>query len=393
MNKLETLKASTRLAHAGEQSGSNAKAVKKQSTAVLANSPQAYKTLGIKDGSTELWEDGMRTHGKENSYEWWYIDAEFESGLTAVIVFYTKNIFDVDGPAHPTVTLNLTYPDGKEKKYTVQEKVNTKIRAAKDKGDVAIGDSYLRYVDGGYELHFTDGDEVNLTLDMKSDLPMWRPDTGHWYFGEKAENYFAWIVAQPSSTITGSLILNGKESQLQGHGYHDHNWGNIGMNKVMNHWYWGRATIGDYNVIAVDIVSSKSTGYTRLPVFMISKDGKILDDDQSKTVITRSDTIEHPETGKFYDNHLTYVQSSDDGTTYTIKMKRERDISVVNLLDTTSTFKRWIGKAIGANPTYIRTLGEVTLTVEKDGQTEHLQQEGLWEQMFFGNNKDAVIWN
>lgn len=312
---------------------------------------------------------------------------------TKSLIFYTKNIFDVDGPAQPTVTLHLTYPDGREKEYKIQEKVNSKIRAATDKGDVQIGESYLRYVDGNYELYFTDGDEVKLSLDMKSALPMWRPDTGHWYFGEKEQDYFAWFVAQPSSNITGSLILDEEETPLQGHGYHDHNWGNIAMNKVINHWYWGRASIGDYKVIAVDIVSSKSTGYTRLPVFMISKNGQILDDDQSKTLISRSDTIKHDDTGKFYDNRLTYVQPSDEQTTYTLEMIRERDISVVNLLDTVPRFKRWVGKAIGANPTYIRTLGEVTLTIDKEGEKEHLRQEGLWEQMFFGKNKDAVIWN
>ena len=52
-----------------------------------------------------------------------------------------------------------------------------------------------------------------------------------------------------------------------------------------------------------------------------------------------------------------------------------------------------IVKAIGINPTYIRCIGEVKLTVKENGKKEILKKEGLWEQMFFGGNKDAIIKN
>ncbi len=125
----------------------------------------------------------------------------------------------------------------------------------------------------------------------------------------------------------------------------------------------------------------------------MQKIGVIFEFDQSKTVVIRGDTIQHPVTGKFYDNSLTYIQESDDGTVYKVEFIREKDILVDSLLSSLSFAKRTMAKMMGANPTYIRTLGKVILTIEKDGKTQVIEQEGLWEQMFFGSNKKAYIWN
>ncbi|MGL1892585.1 MAG: hypothetical protein OCD02_13225 [Spirochaetaceae bacterium] len=357
----------------------------------LENSVEKYRELGIKDGTTEIWEDGMRTDGKSGSYEWWYIDAEFHDGTTIVVTFYTKDGFDVPGAARPTATIDVTKPNGEKVLGKVNESDGTIITASRDLANVQIKDSFLKYVDGDYHLYYKD-DAIEYDVIMESKLPMWRPDTGHWYFSNDTD-YFAWFVAQPSSEITGTLTVNGVEQHLEGTGYHDHNWGNISMDKVINHWYWGRAKVGAYDIIACDIISEEDSGFTRLPVIMIAKDGEIISDDQSKTEIKRFNTIEHPGTGKFYDNNITYIQKLDDGTTYTVEMMRQQDIVNHSFLEGLSAAKRTLAKLVGANPTYLRILGDVRLTVEEDGKTQVIEKEGLWEQMFFGSNKKAYIWN
>lgn len=364
----------------------------KHEVALLDDSLSKYEKLGIKEKSTQIWEDGIRTDGKAGTYEWWYTDMELNDGITIVVVFYTKDHFDLKGPPRPTAELTLTYPDGTKITQTVSEPKGTVINSSKDKADVKISDCYLKYVEGNYELYFNDG-TIEFSAFMESALPMWRPDTGHWYFGDKQEDFFAWIVAQPSSNITATLIMDGVTTELNGTGYHDHNWGNVPMNEVINHWYWGRAKVGEYNIIASDIITEKKTGFTRLPVIMIAKNGVILEDNQKLTTVIRKDTIEHPITGKFYDNSITWVQKSNDGAVYKVEMIRHRDIVSASLLEVVSPLKRTIAKMIGMNPTYTRSLGEVILTIEKDGKSQQLKQEGLWEQMFFGKNKDAYIWN
>ncbi|MBN2880323.1 MAG: hypothetical protein JXN65_11925 [Clostridia bacterium] len=360
-----------------------------QNDSMLALSDKLYNNLGIKKNNVETWEDGIRTTGKKGTYEWWYTDTEFEDGTTIVVVFYTKFGFDIQGPSRPTVSIDITYPNGTKLSKTASEEKNKLIDASKEKCDVKVKHSYLKYINGDYELLYNE-DGIEFKAKMTSRLPMWRPETGHMYFGKKNKDYFAWLPAQPSCTIKGELKIDGQVKNLSGIGYHDHNWGNIPMNKVMNHWYWCRANIGGYTIIASDIISEKKYGYKRTPIFMLGKDGRIFDLDLTKTVIMRDDTKEHEVTGKFIDNHLTFVQHYE-GVEYKIEFIREKDIVAVHMLDMLPKFKKAIAKLLGLNPTYLRILGTVRLTITKNGKEEILEHEGLWEQMFFGNNKHAII--
>jgi hypothetical protein len=226
--------------------------------------------LGILENETEIWEDGMRTHGGEGTFEWWYTDAEFEDGTTVVATFYSKNDFDLVGKAHPKARIEVTYPDGTFIKRVVYEEEGTTIDASTDYCDVKIGNTSLKYVDGDYILSFED---ENLKYDA--------------------------------------------------------------------------------------------------------------------VIVERGDTIQHEVTGKFMDNHLTFTNSGDDGIVYTVEYKRHEDILAVHLL---SNPKRLIAKLLGANPTYVRVLGDVVITIDdNNGEKTVLESEGLWEQMHFGTNKSATI--
>jgi hypothetical protein len=359
--------------------------------AFLASDQKYYEKLGIVSQAAP-WEDGIRTSGKEGTYEWWYIDSEFTNGTKVVVVFYTKYIFDVKGPAHPTVTITINFPDRTKIIKEFSEKEGKLINAAKDRGNVNVGNNYLRYDKGKYEVH-VEIDDIVFHSVMKPRLPMWRPKTGHWYFGEKQEYFFAWFVAVPTADLDSTLTIGGDVRTMKGNGYHDHNWGNIGMQEVFNHWYWSRSSFGEYTVIACDLVSEKKFGYTRLPVMMIAKNGKILDDNEAVTKIERLETVQHPGTKKFIDNRMIFTQAGDNETTYRLELVRKHDIEVANLIDTLkySSFVKKLLKMTGANPTYARVIGDGILTVSEKDKEKVYKTEALWEQMFFGRNKDAVI--
>lgn len=359
--------------------------------AFIAREDKYYEKLGIKK-ETAIWEDGIRTSGDKGTYEWWYFDSEYEDGTKVVVIFFTKNKFDVKGPANPTVVIDITLPNGKTISKSFSEGEGKKIRASKDKCDVKIGQSSIMYSNGNYEIHFAH-DDIEYTCTMKSMIPMWRPGTGHMYFGKKQEDFFAWFVAQPSAKIDATLKISGKTFQLKGTGYHDHNWGNIEMNKIINHWYWCRVQIGSYTIIASDIVAEKKYGYSRIPVFLLSKNGEILEDNEEKLVLERLNTECHNITKKFMDNKLSFIYKGENEINYKLQFTRERDILAANLVDGIglSKIKKIIAKAIGINPTYVRCIGKARLIVEENGLEQVLEGEALWEQMFFGNNKDAII--
>lgn len=357
--------------------------------AFLASSPEHYSALGIVKDAPAIWEDGIRTDGQEGSYEWWYVDTEFDDGTTVVVVFFTKNGFDVAGPARPTATLQATFADGSTMLREIYEEGKV-IDAASDKADVRVQDAYLRYVDGNYELKFVHED-ITYEAFMTSQQPMYRPETGYMYFGAEQEHFFAWFVAQPSADVVATLTRDGVSQELHGHGYHDHNWGNIAMNELINHWYWGRVSIGGYTIITSDIIAEAGYGYTRIPLMFIANDGGIIQHDLRQIQVERADTVQHPETQKFIDNHLTFRQVDENGVKYTVEYFRQEDIAVNSLLRNLPPFTQFMARLVGANPTYIRSLGTVKLTVEDGDTVQVFESEGLWEQMAFGSNREAII--
>src|ERR1700686_2290411 len=83
------------------------------SMAVMANSPEDYKRLGLSPTSIEPWEDGARTDDSAGTYEWWYLDAHLADGAKLVVVFMNKDIADPQKPLSPLLRLELDLPDGR----------------------------------------------------------------------------------------------------------------------------------------------------------------------------------------------------------------------------------------------------------------------------------------
>lgn len=357
----------------------------------LCTRDEDYRKYGIEKGNPQPFEDDMHTPGGKGTFEWWYTDANFDDGTTVVAIWFTKNYFDVPGPAWPTVDLEITEKDGTRINHVVRGPKGTPVKKAGGPCDVQIENCHIKYVDGKYQLYFNDG-KIIYEATMTPTTPMWRPDTGIWNFGEGAEALeYGWFVAAPTADVEGRLVIDGKERKLKGKGYHDHNWGYTGLENMMNHWYWGRAKVGDYTVIACDIIAEEKYGNKRLPVFFIAKDGKVLNDDASITKIERANTHINDFTKKFMDDTLVYTQTVSPDEEYIITFERKRDIMPRSLLEVVTPIKRFLGKLVGMNPTYMRVMGDVTVDVRRNGEQEKITETGLWEQYFLGNNKEATI--
>jgi hypothetical protein len=358
--------------------------------AFLAKWNTYYQRLGIPN-KPAIWEDGMRSTGGEGTYEWWYFDADYTDGTNVAVSFYTKNRFDVIGPENPTATIHITLPSGKTITKCISEGEEQKIRASRRQCHVQICESSIKYSEGDYLIHFV-ADDIEYTCTMKSKLPMWRPATGHWYYGEKQEYYFAWLVPQPSADVSATLKVKGETFELKGSGYHDHSWGNVDVSKIMNHWYCLHANIGPYTILACDILTEKDYDYKRLPVLMLAKDGIILDNNDENTVVKDSNKEYHRKTKKFIDNNLTFIYEVDDDTNYEIEFTRKQDISTTSLLDVQgiNPIKKIAARIRGINPTYMKCLTEVKLTINSGDTQEILEKEGLWKQIFFNSNKDII---
>ena len=57
------------------------------------------------------------------------------------------------------------------------------------------------------------------------------------------------------------MEFGGAKRAVRGSGYHDHNWGNVELRKILNDWWWTRAQIGDYTVITSEMTTTGRYGF------------------------------------------------------------------------------------------------------------------------------------
>ena len=356
----------------------------------LAALPEDYKRLGLSK-EPALWEDGHRTKAKFGSYEWWYFDGKMDDGSSLVIVYYTQPVTAIAPSYAPSVTFSLT-KDGKH----IQDSVTAKIRDCafdRAKCDVKVGKSFCRGDLKNYELHY-ESDRVQADVTLKASANSWRPETGHFLFDEK--KLFAWFPSVPEGKTEATVTIDGETMTFTGTGYHDHNWGNTGMFWIMHHWYWGRAKIGDYQVISSYITAHKPYGHEHFPIFLISKNGEKLGDNPKYLTYSQSDPEFDPVTEKHYHKKLVY-DYNDGVQHYRITYSAEKIIETFVVADSKTSVQAksnplqlWLVKKAGLAPSYIRMVGTVTLEkFEGEACVEKQESPGLWEQMYFGLDEDV----
>lgn len=336
--------------------------------------------LGLTE-EIQPFEDGLRTAEASGSYEWWYFDSKYPDGSSLVIIFYTKPVTSFGKRFTPFVSLNYIHPDGTE--------IRTKVRSddfafSKERCDVRIGPCYIRGDLRSYEIFFTN-EEATCHLTLEGSVPSWRPESGHIRFGEK--DFFAWLPSVPEGTVRGTLQTPGGVVDLQGTGYHDHNWGNKLMILLMNDWYWGRAKIGDYVVVSSYIYANKKDGYHPTPVFMLARDGRILTGDAAKYLTyEEKDFIKDSYTGRHVARTLVYdYNDPDQGLHYRITYKKgDEEIERQVMRDIVGKPLAAVFYLLGFRGSYHRMSGTAVLErFEGDQVTEMLQAPAMWEQMCF----------
>lgn len=350
-----------------------------------------FQKLGITPDQICEWEDGMRTNGQANSFEWWYFDAKLEDHTTLVIVFYTKNILKVHTSIKPMITITLTDESGSTLFDYVIQADSADFSASRDHCDVRIGSNIFRGNLNEYQIQIK-STEVKANITLNRTVPSYRAGTGHAYFKNRnKESFFAWLNAVPQGTVSGTLMINGSEKKLSGSGYHDHNWGDIPMTKILHHWYWGRAEIGDYTVINSYMTSTKNYGYEHGGTFLLTHKDQILANDPNNMQVIFDDIYKDKKTGKPVANKIIYLY--EDGINrYRITYQRKRDISNTPFISKLKGITKILAKLLLFDGSYLRFTGQVTLEVYKNGLLIDTitGSSAVWELMYFGHTMDHV---
>ena len=197
-------------------------------------------------------DDAFHGSPKQISAEWWYFDTIFNNGYSAHLGFKTfsrKNL----GMVSPMIEF---YKDGKlivqkqtrhlfknfitSKKFPKTEILNKPI----------ISFDLDRYNKTGEWFY-----NFNLKIENNSVNLNFKNLTKGWKIQTEKES---WTVALPKAEVSGESIINGEKMNVEGYGYHDHNW-NYNLLTVMNYgigWYWGRIRTKNYNLVFAKIIKS-----------------------------------------------------------------------------------------------------------------------------------------
>jgi len=206
-----------------------------------------------------------------NTFEWWYIEGIFDDGSNAQFTFFTKPWMESSLPFDPYLVITITTPNGTTFNNVVSVSKD-QFSAARGEANVTMGKNWLRGNLSTYELHVESRNGYGANLIFTRAAPSTRiGETGINYFDPFLTQKGGWFIALPYAKVQGTLTYNGQTHQVQGNGYHDHNWGTFDYNKVLDRWYWTRAHIGNYTLDLAMRVASSFYNYQQSPAFYLAK--------------------------------------------------------------------------------------------------------------------------
>src|ERR1700730_12582543 len=354
--------------------------------AVMANSSADYVRFGLSPTSIEPLEDGARTDDSAGTYEWWYFDAHLVDGAKLVIAFMNKDIAAPQKPLSPLLRLELDLPDGHHFEKIIHFTAQA-WSAARDHADVRLGNNRFTGDLHTYRIEAT-AEEISVDITLTVEVPAWRPGSGYMLFGEDRSLEFAWLPAVPQGAVTVRYTVDGEQHETTGVGYHDHNWGNVGLIKVVHDCYWARGQSGPYSVIASYITSAKKYGFEPIPIFMLARDNAVIGDDPAKVTFERAGIYTDETTGKPVAATTRYVYQ-DGEDRYTVSFTRTRDLTLNRMIDNIKGLKHVAARLAHFDGAYLRFVGDLEISRYRGGElVETHRDDAIWELMYFGHARE-----
>jgi hypothetical protein len=316
-----------------------------------------------------LSEDGLRTAGAPGTLEFWYFDALFDDGTTAGFNFFTRPPTELAGPLRPRVSINIGRPNLSRTREVLDYSA-AEFSAARDRCDVRIGPHRASgtLVDGfgRYEIDVK-GKEVAANLVFRGEVPPWRPGPRD---GElKPGIVFAWLPFVPYGRVEGTLTYDGAVHKVSGTCYHDHNWMNVDMTEIVDHWYWGRAYTEHYRLVFVQVFGRpEAIGSAPISAFMLARDRKIALGDYGQGIqftLRDADFAKGPG-GRMYPKALDFTWTGARGSVHVALRK--------------PNFIEWFQVGAG-NAWYYRWKAELDLTVDLEGAHGRERGTAVYEQL------------
>ena len=255
---------------------------------------------------------------------------------------------------------------------------NARYNIRRNLANVTMGKNFIHGDLNTYQLHIdVPRKGLSANLVFIRDAPGWQAGNTKWYFDKSLTQYWAWFPAVPSAKVSGTLTYGGQVHKVQGVGYHDHQWGTVDMNKVLNSWYWGQGRLGNYTVVFFPFVASSHYNYQHLPVFYLAKGNNLLVGATSNMTWKASDNqtwTGSPATNRTYPGVLELRYKNGTDTVNLTITKPKVLLAANDIFVTNST-------TIGS-PQYMRFGGTGHLTVNMNGKNDTASGPMTYEENF-----------
>jgi hypothetical protein len=314
------------------------------------------------------------------AYEWWYFDAVFDNGYSAVAIVWPMN-YGKRWRRQCTIQLSIYAPDGERVKHYVFPPRDI-FEASYTGCDVRVGDGYVRGSHPRYEVKLS-VEDAGVDLVFEAETPGWKPGTAVNRVPFPRYNTMGWLVPLPRARVYGTLRMHGKTVEVEGHGYHDHNWGEAPIFHLVDNWHWGHVLYGEICVIWADITMVRKLDYARTFMFLLSR-GERLVYESADISMSYEDWKEDPQYLHEYPGLIRLsFGSAGEPVSGEIVMRVEDVIETQELLEMSSLprfLRRAFYKTI-ARPYYFRWRSSVGGSVEVEGETFPIEGETIHEQM------------
>jgi len=322
----------------------------------VAAAPSDFTALGIGQ-KIAVWEDGRRTPKSADTFEWWYFDGLLDDG-TVVVVWFGDNWFF--GSHKRAVTIELT-PPGKPTRRVMRE-FEEPGSFSSDSANVEIGPHQFKGDLDTYSIHVDPAETggVGCDLTLRRRVASYRPATG--YF-EAGKEFFAWLVAVPEGSVTGTLTADGVTREVTGSGYHDHNWGNVSPANLFDSWWWGRGRSGEHTIIASELHGKSAVGGTNIPLFFVGDEHQVEVDAFGSDVSTiKGDLVRHPDSShkRPIGSGITFI--APDGSRAEFKIS-DHLLKSADLVADESAAVRAAAWVLSRKPWYTRFESPITLSL------------------------------
>jgi hypothetical protein len=352
-------------------------------TAVIASEDADYERFNLARDAVAPWEDGARTDNRRGTYEWWYFDAHLDDGSSLVVVFMNKDLASPKDPLTPTIRIDLDLADGRSYQKLVTYAPES-WSASTSAADVRIAENRFSGDLHTYRIQVT-VEEITVDITLAGEVPPWRPQTGYLLYGAARDNEFAWLPSVPEGAVTASYRIGDEFHATTGIGYHDHNWGNVSLVKIVHDWYWARGKAGPYSVIASFVTAHQRYGYTGLPIFMLARDGEVVAEDARRVRFEALDTYADQSTGKPVATRTRYTYTSEDER-WIVTFTRDRDLAKSRMIDQLHGPKRVLAHLARFDGAYLRFAGNLDIEHHRGrALVEKHRNHAIWELMYFGH--------